>query len=162
VAAPQCLCSRDPTFLGVLGMIETGEQRRQRFLRSLDSAGRILRVVGDGDATLAHVVPLHTSDIGSVLYRWTLNLAVPCRASRADACWQGYPVRWIRTVAQAPWLRLATRPGGLRLTDDSIELVVVDAFLATRGGPMEILVGPVDGGRTGARGADNTTKGADS
>jgi hypothetical protein len=161
VAAPHCLCSRDPTFLGVLGTVETGEQRRQRFLRTLDTAGRILRVVDDGNATHAHVVPLHTSDIGSVLYRWTLNLAVPCRASRADACWQGYPVRWIRTVAQAPWLRLAGCPGGVRLTDDRIELEVADAFLATRGGPMEILVGPVDGGRPGARGADKTAKGVD-
>lgn len=160
-AAAHCLCSHDPTFLGVLGMVETGEQRRQRFVRALGAADRILRAVGDDDATLAHVVPLHTSDIGSVLRRWTLNLAVPCRASVADAWWQGYPVRWIRTVQQAPWLLLAARRGGVRLMDERIELEVVDVFLATRGGPMEILVGPVHGGRSGAPGADDRTNGAD-
>jgi hypothetical protein len=144
-AAEHCLCSHDPTFRGVLGTVETGEQRRQRFVRTLAATNRILRAVSNDDATLAHVVPLHTSDIGSVLRRWTLNLAVPCRASAADATWQGYSVRWIRTVQQAPWLLLAARRGGVRLTDERIELEVVDVFLATRGGPMEILVGPVDG-----------------
>jgi hypothetical protein len=160
-AAADCLCSRDPTFRGVLGMIETGEQRRQRFARTLDTAGRILRVVGDDDITLADVVPLTTSDIGSVIHRWTLNLAVLCRSSAADVWWEGYPVRWIRTVEQAPWLALAARRGGLRLTDDGIELEVVDAFLATRGRPMEILVGPVDSGHSGARSAADRTEGHD-
>jgi hypothetical protein len=160
-AAVHCLCSHDPKFLGVLGTIETGEQRRQRFVRSLAAADRILRAVSDNDATLAHVVPLHTSDIGSVLRRWTLNLAVPCRASAADAWWQGYPVRWIRTLQQAPWLLLAARRGGVRLVDERIELAVVDVFLATRGGPMEILVGSVHGARAAAPGADERPSGTD-
>jgi hypothetical protein len=142
VAGQYCLCGRNAMLTGAWAEVVLGEQRHRRFLRKLDTAVRILRVLGAGDTLLAHVLPVHAGDIGSVTHRWTLHLAVPARVSTADVWWRGYPFALIRRVPQAPWLSRAESRSGLRLTDGRTTLEIIDAFLHASGGPLEILVGP--------------------
>jgi hypothetical protein len=145
VPGQYCLCGRNPVFTGVWGVVETGDQRRQRFLRKLDSAVRILRVLADDDATLAHVLPLHTSDIGSVIHRWTLNLALPARESSADAWWRGHRFQRIRRVEQAPWLDRAARRGAAACASPTAVVPGRSSMdSCARGRPVEILVGSID------------------